>query len=388
MADQPDLVQQKIDDAPRAAVDNFLVQPIPPLNVPTPEPTSVRPKRTHVPLIARIIIMLLMISLPVTTFFISQRRQPVADVRSKAASGGRCEGGCYLPIRLECYPDENSEASCRQKGCDWGFTTCGDDKRSCGPCTNQRCWGSCDGKNESDCRNTKGCSWKTDQQINSCSQSWPRNPTPRDGATNVSLSPTFSWDQDVGSGGGYYANVYIWDCPSGNDSCLIGFGGRESETRRITEIPLNEIHPYYAPNKPDYNRSLTLMPNKQYWWYVTPGVCRVVHFEENKRWTFTTSTSAPTPTATPTPAAQCQRIKVYKGGTVISDLTTLRTGDQVELAVVGTNATKARIRVNGGSWNETSTKNSAGEYTVAFTIPVATFNFTIEAEVFQSGLWQ
>ena len=73
---------------------------------------------------------------------------------------------------------------------------------------------------------------------------------------------------------------------------------------------------------------------------------------------------------------------------MVTDLTTLRTGDQLELAVVGANATKAHIRVNGAAYVETTTKNAAGEYTIAYTIPDGTYNFTLEAEVYQNGTWQ
>lgn len=70
------------------------------------------------------------------------------------------------------------------------------------------------------------------------------------------------------------------------------------------------------------------------------------------------------------------------------DLTTLRAGDQVTIAVVGANATKAHIRVNGAPYEETTNKNAAGEYILSFPIPSGTYNFTIEAEVYQNGTWQ
>lgn len=92
-----------------------------------------------------------------------------------------------------------------------------------------------------------------------------------------------------------------------------------------------------------------------------------------------------TPTATPAP--QCRNLKIYKNNAAV-DPTTLRAGDQVVLAVKGTNATKGRIRVNGGTFTETTTKNASDEYTLNFTMPSGVTNFTIEAEVFIDGAWR
>lgn len=95
-----------------------------------------------------------------------------------------------------------------------------------------------------------------------------------------------------------------------------------------------------------------------------------------------------TPNPTPTGVlAQCLRIKIYKNNQVVTDLTTLHSGDSVVLSVAGSNATKGRIRVNGAAFTETTTKNSAGEFTVPFTLPASITSFTVEAEIF-NGTWQ
>lgn len=94
----------------------------------------------------------------------------------------------------------------------------------------------------------------------------------------------------------------------------------------------------------------------------------------------------PPPTATVVPG-QCLNIKIYKNGVVV-DPNTLRPGDQVILAVMGTtNTTKAHFRVNGSAWTETSTKNAAGEYIIAYTIPSGIVHILVEAEVFANGIW-
>ncbi len=95
-----------------------------------------------------------------------------------------------------------------------------------------------------------------------------------------------------------------------------------------------------------------------------------------------------TPTPTEGPTVQCRNIKIYKGGVQVTP-STLQPGDAVVLAVVGQNASKARIRVNDAAFTETSTKNSSGEFTLDFTVPTSgVTSFKIEAEVFKDGVWQ
>ncbi|OGG27520.1 hypothetical protein A3A64_01800 [Candidatus Gottesmanbacteria bacterium RIFCSPLOWO2_01_FULL_48_11] len=99
----------------------------------------------------------------------------------------------------------------------------------------------------------------------------------------------------------------------------------------------------------------------------------------------------PTPTPTPGPLTlQCTRIRVYKGTQQLdtAGLAALKQGDVVTLAVAGANASQGRIRVNGGDWNTTSTKNTSDEFTVDFTIPGNITSFTIEAEVYGNGVWK
>lgn len=97
-----------------------------------------------------------------------------------------------------------------------------------------------------------------------------------------------------------------------------------------------------------------------------------------------------TTTTTTGTAPQCSRIRVYKGTTQLdaAGLAGLKQGDIVTLAVAGANATQGRIRVNGGTWNTTTTKNASDEFTVDFTIPASVTSFTIEAEVFGNGVWK
>ncbi|MBU1327200.1 hypothetical protein KKB64_05035 [Patescibacteria group bacterium] len=116
---------------------------------------------------------------------------------------------------------------------------------------------------------------------------------------------------------------------------------------------------------------------QQYYWKHLEGITSCDNFP----------TPTPTPGPTEPPGPQCQNIKIYKNGSPV-DPSTLRAGDAVIIAVKGTNAVKARIRVNGGAWTETTTKNASGEYITGFTIPAGVTQFVIEAEVYRNGVWQ
>lgn len=97
------------------------------------------------------------------------------------------------------------------------------------------------------------------------------------------------------------------------------------------------------------------------------------------------------PSATPTTgtAPVCQNIKIYKNGTHVTNPSTLRSGDDVVLAVKGNmSPTKAHFRINGGSWTETTAKNSSNEFTLNYTIPEGVDDFVIEGEVFTNGAWR
>lgn len=94
--------------------------------------------------------------------------------------------------------------------------------------------------------------------------------------------------------------------------------------------------------------------------------------------------TAPAPTGGPTFSSQCLNVKTFKGSTLLTADNfdeEVDPGDTITLTVAGTTnepggINKARFRVNGGSWNETTTKNDAGEFVYNFTVPSAgTFKF-------------
>lgn len=102
----------------------------------------------------------------------------------------------------------------------------------------------------------------------------------------------------------------------------------------------------------------------------------------------------PTPTPTPAVTAQCREIKAYDTSWNLLDaakLSQLKTGNIVRFAVLGQTNTgtisKARFRVNTGTWQETTTKKpGTEEFYTEYTLPAGLTSFKVEAEVFHSTL--
>lgn len=89
---------------------------------------------------------------------------------------------------------------------------------------------------------------------------------------------------------------------------------------------------------------------------------------------------------------QCVDIRVAKDGKLLSasDLKNLEPGDIIKLGVkVADKTTKARFRINGGQWKETTTK-LIGYYVLNWRIPNDATTFTIEAQRWNSAKnkWQ
>jgi len=108
-----------------------------------------------------------------------------------------------------------------------------------------------------------------------------------------------------------------------------------------------------------------------------------------------TPTRTPTPSVTNTPTAtpvigQCLNIKIYKNNIIVPNPNSLMAGDNIIIAVVGTNATQARLKINNEStWRVSTTTNTAGEWTFTYQIPASGItSFSITAELFIGGVWQ
>lgn len=96
------------------------------------------------------------------------------------------------------------------------------------------------------------------------------------------------------------------------------------------------------------------------------------------------------PTPTPTSAMSCTLIKAYDlAWNQITDLTTLTSGQAIYLANAGTTTdaagiTMTRFRINGGTWQETTTKHGS-EFYIPYTIPAAG-TFQVESMVYNPTL--
>lgn len=87
---------------------------------------------------------------------------------------------------------------------------------------------------------------------------------------------------------------------------------------------------------------------------------------------------------------ECKNLKVMKGGVQVTP-STLLPGDDVVLVVRGNGSpTKARFRINGGAWQESTTAGSgAGEYKLDYSVPASgVTDFVMESEVFVDGAWK
>jgi len=94
----------------------------------------------------------------------------------------------------------------------------------------------------------------------------------------------------------------------------------------------------------------------------------------------------PSPSTTPSEAS-CHTLRAYNTSwqqLSSSDLASLRPGNQVYFAVLGSGSgiDKARFRINGGNWQETTNKKiGTEEFYISYTIPKGVINFTVQAEV-------
>lgn len=101
-------------------------------------------------------------------------------------------------------------------------------------------------------------------------------------------------------------------------------------------------------------------------------------------------TPPPSTTVSPTPGGQCNDIKIYKGETAVTDLSSLAAGDVIAVWVKGTNATKARVRMNGGAYTEATIQDNTNTWYIVpdITIPSGVSSIVIESEVFVNGVWK
>jgi hypothetical protein len=293
-------------------------------------------------------ILLLLISLPLVVFFVTQQKQQ-NDLRTNAAT----IPGPYPPWTA-C--DNVGDKTTGPKG------ECLECKTNSSNPDLPLAWAPCGG--------TTTCPWNTDPCC-------PANGDACDftaGQTKCIQDPFNSrcvkWgDGSCPGGGGVWQQEHSYsDCTTegcGSDSNLICVQGVGPKGENLCR------------NSNCLDKSDCICPDIT----ITPGPTKTPPTK--------TPTPSNTPTATATPGPQCTRIRIYyKGGpndgTEVTDYSTLKGGDVVTITVDGTLATKARVRVNGGAWTETETKNSNEEFTVDLTLPTTGSSITIEAETYGS----
>jgi hypothetical protein len=104
----------------------------------------------------------------------------------------------------------------------------------------------------------------------------------------------------------------------------------------------------------------------------------------------TGTTGGSTSTPTPIPSGQCDDIKIYKGDAIVTDFGSLKAGDIIAVHVKGTNATKARVRMNGGAYTEATISDNTNTWYIVpnVSVPDGVSSIVIESEVFVNGAWK
>jgi hypothetical protein len=337
--------------APPASFDSIIVPPEPPPPSPSQVSTEnvippVAPsgnggkfgKKLHAgPIVATL--LLLLITLPLSIMFIANRNQ-LSDVRSRAdALYPTCPslGGACAPVGAQCDAEGGKGYYCCVKSISGSITwqpktwaTCPADVPSC-PWTETN--GQCCPSSVDACDYTAGGVKCIADPFNSHCVKWGDGSCP--------------------GGGGRWAGVhYYTDCTTegcGSDSnltCVRGADGKQNLCRNVN-----------CPSDTDC-------------------VCG--------------GTPPPTTTITPTPGGQCDDIKIYKNGTIVTDLSSLAAGDVIAVWVKGTNATKARVRMNGGAYTEATISDNTNTWYIVpdITIPGGVSSIVIESEVFVNSAWK
>lgn len=381
-----------------------------PLMTPPSPPPEVPPEKKSHKGVLMAILLFFLISVPVIGVFVSQRAN-IADLRNLAVYNSQ-----------PCNPLVDTASICQngdlykcQSDLKWHLESsgiCGTDST---PTPVPQCVGNeekCEGGNKfvcssgvwtnihQTCSNNTFCPLTTSS--NSCGGKSPGSP-----CTNITNPGSCQFNSAgtscsciisqcvpsycVSAAGGDQAchlpMAYQGDssCPVTGVRCVCGTGGGGNPTSTPTPTPPPGVTITIEPTQP---------PNQ------TPQPTSPGGGNDPTPTNPPGNTVAPTATRTPTPnpshsptpvIGQCQNIKIYKNDVVIvPGPTTLAANDVIKIAVAGTNATEARIKINNElAWRTSTTKNTAGEWTFDYTIPsTGVTTFTIIAELFIGGVWQ
>jgi len=400
---------------------------------PPAEPTSSTPPSTHTvkkggskkTMILGIGLLLLLGVMSISMYFLNQSKQ-VADLRSKA-TGNECTTGvtvgqtacnpsfpnkqfvCEDPTRAYPWRDVDCPAGQTCQGTSCQRTNNGSSCAGAGQsCESQSC---CDGQGlyctgvfgQRKCERPSATDTGTQCPGSTCTRILAfhcGNITNGKCENNPAIKQ--SWDEGVayaaGCGqvdmvcaGGSRENQLCGNFTVYNNQC--GTGGNNNPTATPTRRPTNTSTPTHRPTAtptpiPACGENCSNNNSCPTGLTCESGKCILSACAESGAQCDDTKCSL-LPTPTPTPIiGQCRDIKIYKNGSVVIP-SSLSPGDSIVIAVVGTNATKARIKINGGAFTETVSKNDAGEFIMSYTVPSSgTLNFTIEAEVYVGNSWQ
>lgn len=350
-AQQPGNAQQAQADQLVSSILEPKIQTtiVPPKGSPPPPSDTPQPKKKSVASKAVIaVIAVLLLALPVGVYFVSQQNQQIADIRDRAAPNYSGDAVCD-----QCIAEKGSLFFCIQE--------CQNAKFDNGwPCDNDRhCKsGYCDGPSGM-CQpeSRRLCSRNSDCQSGYCNTVTHRcgdAPPPE-------------------------------DCQPGESE----IGAVSYDTAALACANECGPKPMPDPSSPYCNAEI----------YQTAATS-----PQNYKWCWKcegTGTTPPpgggggnpppsdNPTSTPVPVVHnCTYLKIFKDNVQVTP-STLKPGDSVTLAVKGGGTpTKARFRVNGSAWQESTTKNGSGEFTRTYTVPDNVTEFVIEAEVFVDNAWK
>lgn len=436
-------VSQPTSSTPPNHPTSPLIDPPLPPNAPPPPPSAAGPSKKFT--MGRGIlfagIALLLLTLPVIGFFVSQRNTEIADTRSRAEFGcpnGQIACGGCLASR-GCMPWDGQktcnqliEEQCQQQGCAGDGVYAGN--QQCCPglylCDNGRCGTSCIAPNPTAvptplpgnspvptitpicgragyacCSSSPRCPGSL-----TCIQGVCRNPiaTQAPNPTNCSIAG------DTCSDSNKCCNGLVCQGEVGNKKCEqpatapdAQCGGTPGSCGRLIAFHCNGDFQSGTPGSGCFENPKYIENNDAAGWAEARAhvagcgqidvVCKSGPNQNNLCGDFeiTKTNCAPiqsTPVPTNPPLAQCQNLKIYRDGVVVrtNQYGSLRGGQKITFAVVASQGNRARFFINNAVPIESTTKNDKDEITLEYTIPSSNQprTFVVQAEVRIDGVWR
>lgn len=249
----------------------------------------------------------------------------------------------------------------------------------------------CNGKNTTTTANVGPCTCKYSSLGGQDCACIANNPTPT--GSGVNPTPPIACQDGTGSPDPDY--VLLCECENGCYTKTDNSPGGDGRTGWVCDTNCRRVPKNTLPTKECFQIDYVKTGTSNY--------CGVKDVSSCLKPVCQTNVPPPQPSNTPvntpipptnTPAlAQCQNIKIYRGGTLLlsTQYNSIKPGDQLVLATVATGTTtKARYTINNGTPQETTLKNNQGEYILNYTIPMVTVptQFKIQSEIFTNNVWR